>query len=228
MNLKNKTALITGGSEGLGLELAKMLLAQGAYVIICGRNKDKLAKAETILNNKNLRSFECDISNPQSVAMMMKNITNLDILINNAGVYIQGALESHSIKDINYMIDINSKGVIFTTKYALPLLKRAKEGLIINISSIRGIEFEANRSVYSSSKSAIWGFTESLKIELSDTNIKVMGLYPARMNTDLHKKSGANLDMSNSMTATQAAEALLFAITRKTPMLIDDLILRNK
>ncbi|HRO65123.1 MAG TPA: SDR family NAD(P)-dependent oxidoreductase, partial [Candidatus Dojkabacteria bacterium] len=93
MNLTNKTILITGGSEGLGFALAKELLSHNSEVIICGRNSEKLNDASKKLNSNKLRTFVCDVSDYNQVQMMVKNITNLDILINNAGIFMESPIE---------------------------------------------------------------------------------------------------------------------------------------
>lgn len=228
MNLTNKTILITGGSEGLGFALAKELLSHKSEVIICGRNKAKLAEASVNLNSPKLRTFVCDVSDNNQVELMVKNISKLDILINNAGIFMESPIESSSPLEISNVIDVNVKGVIYVTKACLPLLKRRSESYLINISSTKGIEGEENLSVYSASKFAVQGLTESLQLELKDSNIKIFGFYPASMDTTFHLKTGIVRDRSNWMTVEEVAEVIAFALGRPNPMMFDKLVLRNK
>lgn len=228
MNLTNKTILITGGSEGLGFALAKELLSQKSEIIICGRSREKLNDASKKLNSNKLRTFVCDVSDYNQVQMMVKNITNLDILINNAGIFMESPIESSNPSEISNVINVNVKGVIYVTKACIPLLKRRKESYLLNISSTKGIEGEENLSVYSASKFAVQGFTESLQLELKETNIKVFGFYPASMDTTFHLKTGVVRDRSNWMTVEEVAEVIGFALSRPDPMMFDKLVLRNK
>lgn len=228
MNLTNKTVLITGGSEGLGFALAKELLNQGSEVFICGRNSEKLEIASAKLKSSKLRTFVCDVSDYNQVQLMVKNISNLDILINNAGIFMESALELSNPSDISNVINVNVKGVIYTTKACLPLLKRRKESYLVNVSSTKGVEGESNLSVYSASKFAVQGFTESLQQELKDTNVKVFGFYPASMDTSFHLKTGVVRDRSHWMTVDEVAEVISFALTRSDPMMFDKLVIRNK
>lgn len=228
MNLQNKTALVTGGSEGLGLEISRLLLKQGAEVIICARNKDKLDIASKELNSPKLRTMVCDVTNFKQVELLVKNIAKLDILINNAGLYIEGALINQKPQDISNVLDVNLKGLIYVTKVCLPLLMKQSEAYIVNVASTKGIEVAKDLSVYSASKWGVRGFTKSLQKDLEDTDIKVFGFYPASMKTNFHSKAGVEKNKQNWMTAKDAAESVIFAISRPAPQNYEELIIRNK
>lgn len=228
MNLINKTVLITGGSEGLGFALAKQFLEQGAQVLICGRNQDKLDKAKKLLNNPQLSTFRCDVTDYFQVQLMAKNITKLDILINNAGIYLEAPLADSSPQEITNVIDTNLKGLIYTTKVFLPLLQKRPESFIVNIASTKALEPAQNLSIYCASKYAVHGFTESLKLEIKEGNVKIFSFYPPSMSTDFHTKTGVAKDKSVWMTPEAAAEVIIFALTRNAPLTFDQLLLRNK
>lgn len=228
MNLFNKTILITGGSEGLGLELAKQLLAEKAEVIICSRSKDKLDYAARLLNSNKLRTFACDVSNSQEVELLVKNIDKLDILINNAGLYVEGNLEKNTPADISNVIDVNLKGLIYTTKSSLRLLKKQNSSFIVNVISTKGVEPAENLAVYCATKYGVRGFSESLRLELKSTNIKVFDFFPASMDTDFHKKTGVIKDKTNWMSTKDAAEVVVFALKREAPLTFDHLVIRNQ
>ena len=229
MNLYNKSILITGGSEGLGFALARLLIEQQANVIICSRSRDKLSKAENMINSAKLRTFQCDVTDYRQTNLLAKNIPVLDVLINNAGIFLEGPLEDCSPENIANIIDVNVKGVINTTKACLPLLKKRPESYLINIASTKGIEGEKNLSVYCASKFAVHGFTEALKLELANTPVKVFGFYPASMQTDFHEKAKAqDKNKSSWMDAHAVAEVIAFALTRNSPLTFDHLVVRNK
>jgi len=228
VNLFNKSILITGGSEGLGFALAQQFLEAGSRVLICGRSQDKLDKAEQLLNNTNLTTFCCDITDSSQVNLMVKNIASLDILINNAGIYLEAPLLQSSPLEISNVIDTNLKGLIYTTQACLPLLSKRSESFVVNIASTKALEPAQNLSIYCASKYAIHGFSESLKLELKNSNIKIFNLYPPSMKTAFHTKTGVEKDQSNWMTPIQVAEVVIFALTRNTPLAFDSLLLRNK
>lgn len=228
MNLFNKTILITGGSEGLGLELAKILLAERAEVIICGRSKEKLDNASQILASSKLRTFKCDVSDYNQVELLVKNIAKLDVLINNAGLYLDGAIEATDPSDISNILDVNIKGLIYTTKVSLKLLKKAREAFIVNILSTKAIEPASNLSVYTASKYGARGFSESLKIELKSTNVRILDFCPASMNTDFHYKAGSIKDKSKWMNPEDVAKVILFALKGDSPLTFETLVVRNR
>ncbi len=227
MNLQNKTALITGGSEGLGFALAKRLLEEGAYVIICGRNNEKLFESKRILGSDKITTFRCDITDFNQVSLMVKNIAKLDILINNAGIYHESSLENSSVIDISNVIDINLKGLIYVTKACLSMLKASPESFLINISSTKGLEPAEKQSIYCASKYAIEGFSESLKLDLKGKNVRIMNVFPSTMGTFFHRKAGIEKEKSKYMTPDSVAESIVFALTRNAPLRFDKLVLRN-
>lgn len=228
MNLFNKTILITGGSEGLGLELARQLLAEKAEVIICSRSKEKLDNASKLLNSNKLRTFTCDVSNSHEVELLVKNIDKLDVLINNAGLYIEGNLEKNNPADISNVIDVNLKGLIYSTRSSLRLLSKQNNSFIVNIISTKGVECAENLAVYCATKFGVRGFSESLRLELKSTNIRIFDFYPASINTDFHRKTGAIKDKSHWMSAKDAAEVVVFALKREAPLTFDHLVIRNQ
>lgn len=228
MNLHNKTVLVTGGSEGLGFELAKLLLAEGAYVLICARDQERLNQAAKLLKSDKLSTFKCDITDYLQVKLMVKNIAHLDVLINNAGIYYESALENSSIPMISNIIDINLKGLIYVTKACLPMLKKRPESFLVNIASTKALEPAENQSIYCASKYAVEGFSESLKLELRNTSVKTINFFPPSMGTDFHKKAGFTIDKHLWMTPEAAAETLVFALTRNSPLTFDQIVLRNR
>jgi 3-oxoacyl-[acyl-carrier protein] reductase len=228
MELADKTVLVTGGSDGLGFAIAKKLLQRKAKVVICGRSLQRLEQAKSRLNSANLSTIQCDVSDYQAVTNMVAKLGPIDILINNAGIWVEGDLETHTPEHISQTIDINLKGAIYVTRAVLPDMKQRNEGFIFNISSTSGTKGKPGQSVYVASKFGVRGFTESLKIDLYHTNIKVAGFYPGGMKTKLFEKTGSNKDVSQYMDPNKVAAIVIFILERDDTMIMDHVVLNKR
>ena len=229
MELKNKRALITGGTSGLGLALTKQLITKGCRVHICGRDQQRLQKTKKSMNSNQLDIWQCDISNWPQVEAMVKQIGPVDILINNAGVWLEGGLETNDPDAISQTIDVNLKGTIFITRAVLPLMKQANQGFIVNVISTSGLISRPDSMVYAASKWGAAGFTESLKENLKHTDIKVCSFYPGGMNTNLFKKADPNKDIKQWMDPAKIAEIVVFILEHdEKNMTIDSLVVKRR
>lgn len=220
MKLQEKTILITGGTSGLGYAIAKKALEKEAIVYITGRNKDKLEKALSELQSEKLHTLHIDVRDYEALENAIKQIGEIDILINNAGVWLEGTLETNSKEQIDTTIDTNVKGVIYTTRAVLPQMLDRNEGFIVNISSSSGLKGRGNQSVYVASKYAVTGFTKSLQIDLEGTNVKVAGFYPGGINTNLFAQAGFPKPIDDWMSADDVAEIIIFMLERNNTMLL--------
>lgn len=188
MEINNKnTILITGGASGIGYEFAKQLNGTNRIIIV-GRNKEKLEKVKKEL--KNIHIFECDISNPKDIKALYETISsefpNLNILINNAGLANRIDLqEETSYEKLTEEMNINFNGSVYMTSQFLPLLKKQKSAGIINVTSALAYVPFANSPIYSASKAALHSFTQSLRIQLKNTNIKVFEIAPSVTKTQM-------------------------------------------
>lgn len=189
MDLKNSTVLITGGTSGIGLELVQQLTAQGAAIIITGRNPDALQETKKKFPNTHI--FQSDVSKPQDIEQLYKDVTqrfpDLNILINNAGLMRLIDLQDTTLDlvNINREIVTNLSGTIQMTHQFLPHLLQKKSAAIVNVSS--GIAFMPYSSapVYSASKAGVRAYTQALRLQLEDSNVKVFELIPPGVNTNL-------------------------------------------
>ena len=186
-DLKNKTALITGGAQGFGLDIAKKFLSSGAKVIIWDIDKKELSKVSKNIDNNNLNYNEIDISNFDQVQKAVKEITSknkIDILINNAGITGSTAeLWNYDVKEWKLIIDINLHGTLYCCKAIVPHMIKNNYGRIVNIASVSGKDGNANASAYSSAKAGVIGLTKSLGKELAEYNIAVNAVTPAGAKT---------------------------------------------
>jgi len=186
-DLKNRTAIITGGAQGFGLDIAKKFLQSGANVIIWDIDKKELEKASKAVNNTRLSYNLVDISNFQVVNEVVKEITkssSIDILINNAGITgPTAALWDYDVEEWNKIIEINLIGTFNCCKSIVPNMIKNNYGRIVNVASVAGKDGNANASAYSAAKAAVLGLTKSLGKELADKNIAVNAVTPAGAKT---------------------------------------------
>ncbi|HLD41581.1 MAG TPA: SDR family oxidoreductase [archaeon] len=183
MGIKNKTAVVTGGSRGIGKATCKALLEQDYKVIFCGKEKANVKRAEKELKKYGeVEGHIADLSKVSETKKFAEAIPNLDVLVNNAGVAYYKNFQDSSEEEINQTIDVNIRALILLTKYLLPKIN--KNGLIINISSGAGKHGFGGLAVYCASKFAVLGFTESLAQELK--GIKVISICPGGVDTDMY------------------------------------------
>ncbi len=223
-----KSVLISGGSEGLGFALAKIFSANNFKVYIISNNLEKLKNAASEINSENLKYFECDLTDYTQIEKIKSEITSLDILINNAAVFLDGELTDNSPEQISKVIDTNYKGLVFLTHAFLGLIKQSEAGFVVNISSTSGLKGKKQQPVYSSSKWAVRGFTESLKEDLADTNVKVIGVYPGGMKTKLFEKSGSSVDNAKYMEPEDVAKIIFSTINQPKNVHIDHIVINKK
>ena len=186
-DLKNKTAIITGGAQGFGLNIAEKFLNSGANVIIWDLDEKKLQSVSKKINNPKLSYNVVDISNFEKVNNVVLGInksSKIDILINNAGITGPTTeLWNYSLDDWNKVVEINLNGTFNCCKSIVPNMIKNNYGRIVNIASVAGKEGNANASAYSASKAAVIGLTKALGKELANKNIAVNAITPAGAKT---------------------------------------------
>jgi uncharacterized oxidoreductase len=189
MRLKSNTILITGGAGGIGYELTKQLTALGNEILITGRDQAKMDRAKAAFPK--IHTFQSDVSDPEAIATLYEEVTKqfpeLNILINNAGIMrkINVHDKAGSLEDITREIEINLSGPIRMVKQFLPHLKTKSEAAIMNVSS--GLAFVPLpiSPVYCATKAGLHSFTESLRVQLKNTKVKVFDLAPPATQTEL-------------------------------------------
>lgn len=183
-----KTILITGASSGIGKETAILFAEQGWNVAAAVRNDEKLLM---FADYKNIRPYHLDVNKKESVIsgveQVIKDYGQIDVIVNNAGIYTTNPLEMTSDGVIYNIINTNIKGVLHTTKIVLAHFRENKSGTIINVSSMAGRAAFPFQSVYHASKWAVEGFTESLYYELKPMGIRVKIIEPGIVKTNLYE-----------------------------------------
>ncbi len=196
MKLDNKTAIITGGASGIGLESAKLFISEGANVIIADLNESDGKPAAEALGSR-CRFVKTDVSDKSSayfcVMEALKRFGSLEILVNNAGITSDASLHKMSSEQFEKVIDVNLKGVFFMTKYAAAQMAENNYGRIINTSSIVGLYGNFGQTNYAASKSGVIGMTKTWARELGRKGITVNAVAPGFIDTGMLNTVPANI-----------------------------------
>ncbi|MEM6807226.1 MAG: SDR family oxidoreductase [Bacteroidota bacterium] len=176
----NRKIFISGASKGIGLAIARKFYQENFEVIICARGKESLEAAKSEMPN--LHTFVCDMSDKDAVKALGKTLNDqfgrLDILINNAGVFMPGQIHSEEDSTYETMMRTNIDSAYYMTKALLPAMLEEKKGTIVNMSSVAGIKPYEYGGSYGISKYAMLGFSKNLREELKPHNIRVISLMP--------------------------------------------------
>lgn len=178
----NKVILITGGSSGIGKQVAAYLQLQGAIVYGTSRNPDKVEASELPLLKMDVRQ---ELSIKEAVSYLIAKEGRIDVLINNAGVGITGPMEEIPMAEIKNNFETNFFGPIAVMQAVLPQMRKQKSGLIINVTSIAGYMGLPFRSVYSSSKGALELVTEALRMEVKSFGVEITNVAPGDFATNI-------------------------------------------
>jgi NAD(P)-dependent dehydrogenase (short-subunit alcohol dehydrogenase family) len=189
LDLKNRTALITGGTKGIGYAIAEALIKAGANVYVCSRTREDVESAVQQLSEHGTAAGKlCDVRVEEQVRNVIqsceKRFGGVDILVNNAGIGLNGkTVEEISPDEFRETIETNLLGVYYFCHFAIPLMKRTGDGYIINISSLAGQNPHPGMAAYNASKFALNGFSEALMQEVRHDDIKVSYICPGSVNT---------------------------------------------
>jgi len=200
-NLNNKVAVITGGNSGIGYASAKELKANGATVIISGRNAERVKKAAEELG---VKGIVADVTNLKQIDALVETVKNeygkVDVLFVNAGVFSPAPIGSNTEESFDYQMDINFKGAFFTLEKFSPILNDGAS--VINLSSVLANKGVANTAIYSASKAAMNSYTKIAATELAPRKIRVNSINPGPINTPIYRKTGLPEEAINEMAST--------------------------
>ena len=222
-----KTIVITGGSDGLGKTLAESLSKEN-NVIILATNEDKL---KLVANDNSCKYKVCDVSDYTEVEKTITEIitenNKIDVLVNNAGLWIQEELDTNDSDRIKSVIEVNLLGTINVSKAVIPSMKENKDGLIININSQAGINHKAERTVYNASKWGVTGFSKSLQDEVAKYGIRVTDVMPGMMKTHMFSKLNISKNMENGLDTKEVARLIQFIIDTPKDVMIPEVGIKN-
>jgi short-subunit dehydrogenase len=188
---ENSIAVITGAASGIGRALSIRLAELGANLAIADMNENGLQETKQLAEKNGIKitTHIVDVSDKEAMKKFADDVIEqhqrVTFLINNAGTTVLGYVEDLSIEDIEWQMNINFWGTVYGVKFFLPVLKEQPRAHIVNLSSIFGLFAPVSQSAYSASKFAVRGFTESLRHELEDTNIKVSTVHPGGVKTQI-------------------------------------------
>lgn len=188
-SLQGRRALVTGGTRGIGRAIAASLLREGCRVLICGTKAETTQEAETALSALGpVFSQTADVSSPEQVKGLFsfadREMGGLDLLVNNAGIGIFRSVSELSYEDWEKVLRVNLSGVYYCSHEALPRLRQAGGGDIINISSLAGKNAFAGGAAYNASKFGLNGFSEAMMLDHRYDNVRVTAILPGSVNTE--------------------------------------------
>ena len=235
--MKNKTALITGATSGIGRAIAKNFAKNGLHVILCGRRQERLDKLQEELSEiTKVHTLNFDVRDKKTVFEQLQNLpeafSKIDILINNAGnAHGKDPIDEGSTDDWDAMIDINVKGLLYVTKAILPQMIDRKSGHIINIGSTAGKEVYPTGNVYCASKHAVDAINEGMQLDLNGKGIKIGAINPGLVETEFSEvrykgdteKADKVYQGFTPLQPEDIAEIIWFAVTRPPHVNIADL-----
>lgn len=223
-----KVVLITGGSRGIGLAMAKVFAAAGYTVIITGRNDATLKQAVDVVKGSagSIEGLNCDVSDPASVqnlfAAVRQGHGSIDVLVNNAGVAHELLpVEKLPLETWKQVIDTNLTGTFLVTQAALPLMKAG--GTIVNNLSVAAMQPFAGMSAYNASKFGALGFTKALREEVRKQGIRVVALMPGATNTEIWQQFWPDAPRAKMISPETVARAVLHAVSTPPDAAIDEI-----
>lgn len=231
-----KISVISGGTSGLGLEIAELLVKSGKDVLILGRNSEKLSVASTRLN-KSLKinfagSMLCNIGKEEDVKKvgeyLVKNELSVEYLFNNAGMGLFTKADTSTSTMIDRVFEANLRGMILLTSGILRLTPDEEELTIVNIMSTSALLGRAEETIYCAAKWGARGYTEALRVELKGTKRNIIAVYPGGMRTDFWKIPGQDRDISGFMDPAEVAAKIVNAVLVTDRMLVTDITINRK
>ncbi|MCE4994979.1 SDR family oxidoreductase [Staphylococcus xylosus] len=229
--LKNKVAIVTGASSGIGASIAETLSQHGVKVVLTGRNETRLSDVAKQLRENSQSKIDThivDVTQKDEVAKLVKETENkfgrVDILVNSAGLMLSSAITDGDVEAWENMIDVNVKGTLYGINAVLPIFLNQSTGHIINIASISGFEVTKQSTLYSASKAAVHTITQGLEKELAKTGVRVTSISPGMVDTPL----SGNTDWGSrkKLDPQDIAEAVVYALQQPSHVNINEVTVR--
>jgi short-subunit dehydrogenase len=231
-----KISVISGGTGGLGLEIASLLVKSGKNVLILGRNVNKLGEASSRLKKTSKNSFPesmiCNIGNEEDIKkvgeFLVTNSFEVEYLFNNAGMGLFTKAYNSTSALIDTVFEANLKGMILLTSEILRLTPEEQELTIVNIMSTSALLGRAEETIYCAAKWGARGYTEALRTELKGTKRNIIAVYPGGMKTDFWSIPGQNRDISAFMDPAEVAEKIVNSVIVTDKMFVTDITINRK
>ena len=232
--LAGKIALITGAGRGIGRAIAESLAAEGAELILTARTESQLQETAELVTRCGGKAHViiCDLADESSIDSLINAVksrwSKLDILINNAGITYSGLLTETDTKDFDRCMAINARAPFILCRELMPLLEKAPNGYIVNLSSVVGVKGYAKQTAYTASKHALRGMSIALAEELRDTSIRVHVICPGGVETPMVTQVRPDIPADELIAPQEIAELILYLVTHKGNAVLDELHIRRK
>ena len=227
-SLRGKTCVITGGNRGIGFALARALVEQGCNVVIAARDAERLQAAQRALSSgqAQVTAVKFNACDPESVqelfAAVQASHPNVDILVNSAGLaHLPTPAAQLSIETWKQVLDTDLTGMFLCTRACIPLMPSGST--IVNVLSIASVQAFPGNSAYHASKFGGLGFTNSLREELRGQGIRVVGLLPGAVDTEMWDPFGPKVPREKMLSAETLAETILHVVTRPATCTIEEI-----
>jgi NAD(P)-dependent dehydrogenase (short-subunit alcohol dehydrogenase family) len=231
--LHGKVAIVTGGSRGIGRAISIALGHEGATVVLAARSPGPLAEAADLVRKAGGRAetVAIELAREESIRSLIgvtrEKFGRLDILINNAGVTHSARLEETKTEDLDRCWAVNARAPFLLCREALPLLRQAEAGYIVNISSVVGVKGYPLQSAYTASKHAVRGMSIALAEELRGTNIRVHVVCPGAVDTGMVGNVRPDIRKEDLIAPEEIAELVLCLVTQRGNAVVDELHIRR-
>ncbi|OUS04218.1 oxidoreductase [Rhodobacterales bacterium 52_120_T64] len=230
MQLKGKIAVVTGGSDGIGRHICLKLAAEGCKLAILGRNQGRLdaVVAESLAGGAvEARAYSVDLTDSNALdaaaQAILGDFGGVDILVNNAGVWHKtGPLDTIGADMLLTTVQTNLTSVMQFTRHLLPALRDGDESAVLNVVSKSGVVAQAGQSVYTATKYGVRGFTEVLKQDEAETDVRVAGLYQSGTNTGMFAKAGQDVPNKIFTEPDDLADVVVFMLSRPPKIWLHD------
>jgi NAD(P)-dependent dehydrogenase (short-subunit alcohol dehydrogenase family) len=220
-----KSALVTGGSSGIGLAIARMLREEGYELTLAARTADKVEAAAAELGAHAIAAnFADEDAAVRVVAEHAERYGGLDVLVNSAGLGIGGTVESLVTKHVDLQLGVNLRGLLLVTREAIPLLKRSR-GWVVNLASIAGTEPTPGLTVYGATKAAVIALTRSLNAELDGDGVRAIAICPGFVDTPMAEWSG--IDPGEMIRPEDCAEVVRMCLRLSPAARIPQVVLER-
>jgi NADP-dependent 3-hydroxy acid dehydrogenase YdfG len=240
--LEGKVAAITGASSGIGTATAELFASEGAKVALIARRHDRLVELANRISGSGGEALpiEADIADHGKVEAIIAQVAGqwerLDVLVNNAGLMLLGAVDGADVADWRRMINVNLLGLLYCTREAIPLMRDSGGGHIVNLSSVAGRTANLGSAVYNMTKWGVTGFSEALRQEVLHSNIRVTCVEPGFVETELqgHNQNPVVVEALEKMrgeigdvlTAEDIAKAILYAVAQPAHVNVNEVLVR--